>query len=81
MDKLIELVDIASANETAGRDNSIRACQDKLKPAQVKDQNGEWETTECDSCGEPIGEKRLEATGSKLCIHCATKAENKRIRK
>ena len=70
--------DTAAEQELAGRENSIRAVREKNKPAQVRDENGEWETEECITCGQDIGEKRLEATGSKLCIFCATKAEIKR---
>lgn len=77
MSKHADPLDIASEQEEKNRLSDIQNVRDKLKPQQVKDENGEWETEDCVSCGEPIGEKRLELTGSKICIDCATLFEKK----
>ena len=77
MSKYADPLDIASEQEEKGRLSDIQAVRDRLKPEQVKDAEGKWPEPNCVDCGAPIGEKRLELTGSKICIDCATLNEKK----
>lgn len=75
-----ERADIISvANYVADVDiqNRIEAQRLKVKPKQVKDENGNWPDPDCVKCGGEIGEGRLEATGSDTCIACAELEERK----
>lgn len=69
-----DILDLASDLSEKERDNNTRLIQDKVKPKQVK-VDGKWPITECVECDAEIGEARLEATGSNICIICAAKKD------
>lgn len=56
----------------------------KVAPKQVKVKKGNkwvWPKPDCQDCGDPIGEERLEATGSDICIDCAEARERSQKRR
>lgn len=77
MSKHADPADIASEQEEIARNMDIATVRSRVKPQQVRDENGEWPHEDCLECGLPIGEKRLEAVGAVTCIDCATKHERK----
>lgn len=72
--------DYATKLAEAEREHNMRETQRKVIPKQVKGKGGKWPEPDCIDCGVPIDKKRLEATGSNLCIECATLAEKKQQR-
>lgn len=71
-------VDLAAKNEALLRRFNLEAQRHAAKPKQVRNEDGTWPTPECVDCGDEIGEARLAATGSNLCIICATAEERRR---
>lgn len=69
--------DQASDLEADFKNANVRAVQDKVKPKQYKRADGSWPDPDCVDCGAPIGDGRLEATGSDICIDCANRKEKK----
>lgn len=59
------------ANQEAVKHYSLLAA-----PEQKRDENGQWETEECVSCGEDIKPARL-LMGKIRCITCQTIKEKK----
>lgn len=77
-DKLTDVVDIAGVAEARDRSAALAAVQRKAKPQQLPRQDGSFEFTDCDDCGDDIGEARLKvAAMNRLCIFCATKRERR----
>lgn len=72
-------MEFASELEERERANAIAAHAAKLKPEQVRDAAGNWETEDCIDCGEPIGEARLQM-GKVRCIECQEQLEDRRKR-
>lgn len=68
LDRAAHLMEIA--NETAVDDVRRRAA-----PKQIRNADGTWPDPDCLRCGEPIGSKRLEVTGSNMCVDCANRTE------
>lgn len=77
LDAYTDPLDFASNITLIANSHAVKEHARKAAPKQQKDANGLWETEECVECGEPIGAERLEATGSDLCIECATALEKK----
>jgi RNA polymerase-binding transcription factor DksA len=70
--------DLALKNEAILLNFNLEAQRHAAKPKQVRNPDGTWPDPECVSCGNDIGEARLQATGSDLCIFCATAEEKRR---
>ena len=70
---------ISVANYVAEIDitSRVEAQRLKVKPKQVRNEDGTWPDPYCVKCGEEIGEGRLNATGSDTCIGCAEFEERK----
>lgn len=85
LEKYTDHLDIAARNEQIATTDSIREARKNATPTQlpktrvvngVKEEY--FEITECDECGNEIGEKRLKVSiKNTLCIHCATAQERK----
>ena len=84
---LVDPLDIASRSAHTLNESAIAEAQRRLvrkrNPVKPKNKNGTWpkgawEETDCVECGEEIPVERLEATGSDLCVHCATVKERAR---
>ncbi len=78
IDKSADNNDHASALTELANETAILQARAKAKPKQVKNKDGTWPTLECVECGENIGLKRLEITGSDLCIDCAELLERRK---
>jgi RNA polymerase-binding transcription factor DksA len=77
-DKLTDPLDVAAEQEQSFRAESERQIREQVKRLQYKNEDGTWPEPDCEECGYEIGEGRLEATGSKTCIKCATAKEHNR---
>lgn len=85
LEKYTDPLDIAARNEQIATDDSIREQRKLATPTQMPYieiidgvETECFETTECEECGNEIGEKRLKvAIKNTLCIHCATAQERK----
>ena len=75
-DRLIDPIDIGSHNAEVARQRAEFEQRAKAAPKQVRNEDGTWPTTECEDCGEPIGDTRL-AMGYVTCIDCARINEHK----
>jgi RNA polymerase-binding transcription factor DksA len=72
-DPVDNATDLAHTARAAG----VKKIQDAIKPKQYRLPDGTWPDPDCVDCGNPIGEGRLEATGSDICIECANLNEKK----
>lgn len=79
-------IDYSSQMSEAARARTVQEvrlkCIPKQEKVQVIDEKTKeliwvWPEPDCVECGEPIGEERLEATGTDTCIECATLKEKK----
>jgi RNA polymerase-binding transcription factor DksA len=70
--------DLDKASEIAQmfNDNGLKTVQQRIKPEQVQDENGDWPITECLDCGVDIPEERLN-WGRVLCVECQTIKERR----
>ena len=71
-------LDRAAQLEQISTESSINAVRKLCAPKQKQRADGTYPITECVECGEEIGHARLVATGSDLCIYCATEAEKRK---
>lgn len=76
-DLLKDPLDFASQLAERERDHNTNEVRRKVLPQQVKNPDGSWPSEDCEECGEPIGQARLEATGTLICIGCATEKEER----
>lgn len=77
-EKVSDESDRATQIEMGFTEDAIHEAQRKAKPQQLPRGDGTYEVTDCDDCGEPIGEKRLRvAVFNRICIVCATKREHR----
>ena len=75
---LTDPIDFGTALAEEERRRNELAQREKAAPKQVKVKKGKkwvWPQPDCVECGEPIGEERLEALGTDICIDCATERE------
>ena len=56
--------------------NAVAEHRRKAAPQQVRDEEGNWPTTECVDCSDPIEEHRLE-DGRIRCYSCQSAKEKK----
>lgn len=71
-----DVLDNASALEMETTESAVRDIQAKAQPKRVPLGDGSFEETDCDDCGDAVGEQRLRvAINNHLCIHCATRRE------
>lgn len=85
LEKYTDPLDVASRNEHIATNDSIREARLKAVPTQMPKEKvvdgvkvKYYEITDCDECGNEIGEERLKvAVKNTLCIHCATAQERK----
>ncbi len=79
--RIADDLDRASAIERHGTDTTVSHIRSKCKPAQLARDDGSFEFTDCEDCGNEIGDGRLRvAIQNNLCVHCASRNEilNKR---
>lgn len=72
-------LDQASALEMEAANDALRAIRRASKSAQEARPDGTYAITDCDECGDEIGEQRLAvAIKNTHCIHCASAMERRR---
>lgn len=77
-EKLTDESDRATRIEQEFTEDSIAEARRKAVPDQMPLPDGSYEVVDCDDCGEPIGEKRLQvAIKNRICIDCATNRERR----
>lgn len=75
---LVDDSDKATAVEMLATQQAIADVQNKVKRSQEADQDGNYKILDCLTCGDEIGEGRLNASiKNTLCIHCATRLERR----
>lgn len=74
-DLLPDPIDSSSRLSEGERQRNTELIRQKAQPKQFKKSDGTWPEPDCEECGRPISEKRLEATGALTCIACATAIE------
>lgn len=74
-DLLRDPLDFAAELSEREREHNTAEVRRKAGPKQVRNADGSWPQEDCEDCGDPIGHQRLEATGSNICIGCATERE------
>jgi RNA polymerase-binding transcription factor DksA len=75
-EKLTDKNDVATEAETNARDAALDEIRRRVKPQQSPRADGTYEFTDCDDCGNEIGDGRLRAAANNLwCVHCATRRE------
>lgn len=78
-EKLTDESDRASRAEQEALDEARRNVARRMTRAQEPDAKGVYAVTECDLCGEEIGEERLKVAIKNLwCIYCARAEERRR---
>lgn len=76
--KLTDVVDIAALTEARERDTSLAEVQRRARPQQAPRSDGTYEVTDCEDCGDQIGEARLRvAVMNRLCVYCAARRERR----
>ena len=68
--------DIASDLEMQATGAAISAAQRRAAQDQKPNADGSYAQTDCDDCGDEIGEARLRIAPRNLwCVYCATRRE------
>jgi RNA polymerase-binding transcription factor DksA len=80
-DRATDPIDIACEQEQRERESHLNAAKARCIRDQLPLPDGTYAITECDECGNEIGEARLRvAIRNCLCIDCATADEKRRAR-
>jgi RNA polymerase-binding transcription factor DksA len=74
-DRLSDELDRAASVAQVFNDERVSEARLKVKPKQIKHEDGTWPQPDCVSCGEPIDPRRLEAVGAIRCTECESRAE------
>lgn len=75
-DRVTCVSDQATQRETELLGAALDAARYRVRQRQAPRADGTYALTDCEECGEPIGEGRLRAAANNtVCIHCATKQE------
>lgn len=78
LNKHSDWLDAASELEMAFTESSVNQISAMAKQSQLPRPDGTYEFTDCEECGNEIGEGRLAAAPKNLlCIHCATLSEKR----
>lgn len=78
-EKFSDPYDRASDIEQRANAHAVYQVQQRSAPQQQPRADGSYAVTDCDGCGDEIGEKRLQvAIRNRLCIYCATAEEKRR---
>lgn len=71
-ENLTDESDRATRTEMEFTQDSIDATRNRARPQQSACADGTFAVTDCEDCGEQIGEARLKvAAMNLLCVHCA----------
>lgn len=77
-ERLADVSDRATAEETRQIESRLREQQMLLRQVQKPREDGTYEYTDCEECGNEIGAERLKlAAANHLCWHCATALEKR----
>ena len=80
-ERLTDVLDKASAAELHNTSGLIKDIQGRCRPQQLPLDDGSYAVTECEECGEEIGEQRLRVAIKNLwCVVCATTHEKRNYR-
>lgn len=75
-ERLSDVSDRATAEETRQNMAALRENTLALRQRQQPRADGTYEFTDCEDCGNEIGEGRLRlAAANHLCVYCATAEE------
>ena len=77
-EKITDVSDQATDQEHRALAFHLAEARKKAKRQQEPRDDGTYEVTDCDDCGDEIGQGRLMASiMNRLCIYCATAREKK----
>jgi RNA polymerase-binding transcription factor DksA len=70
--------DRATLVEMATAEEAVRVAQRRTEQKQKPRADGTYAVTECEECGDEIGERRLQVAANNLhCLVCATQQERR----
>lgn len=80
-EKITDTSDIATEIETVARDQALQEARRRAAPQQSPRADGTYAVTDCEECGNEIGEARLRvAAMNKFCVDCASAMEKRQKR-